>query len=520
MRLTSARAIECVTKAWMFLSAIALLLGGAAPCSARQCNGWEEILAAGPAARSQFCMVYMDRARKTLLFGGQGREGEVWVKYDDTWTWDGAEWTQLQVAGPTPRVGANIAYDPLRDRVLLYGGLTSAGRPTDTWEWDGQRWRLLSETGPEIVGERSMAFDPSIGRIILFDGRTGRPSKTWVWTGHIWLLIATNGPAVSSYALVTDTAQGRIVMITDTSYREIWEWNGSAWHWIAKHQGPELWYKFDAAFDASRSAILVTGGAYDGNYNDETWEWNGQDWSLLAKEPRLARYSHRMVYDASRDRLVLFGGYNDLGRFADTWEADADTFLSIIEQPRSIVAIPGHDAGFSVRTVGSGPMAYQWRKDGEALEDGGRISGSRTAGLRIEDVGESDVGAYDVLVRRECGERLSESASLTLRVMPLLEVGGHCPGQVGVRLTRARPNGSALLIYGGTRREWFQWIEPCGPMYLEIGPPGAALIGFFRVDESGSVNLRGYAGPGRCSGYLQFVDLRQCLLSNVVEVPD
>lgn len=520
MRLTSARAIECVTKAWILLSAIALLLGGAAPCSARQCTGWEEILAAGPAARSQFCMVYMDRARKTLLFGGQGREGEVWVKYDDTWTWDGAEWTQLQVAGPTPRVGANIAYDPLRDRVLLYGGLTSAGRPTDTWEWDGERWRLLSESGPEIVGERSMAFDPSIGRIILFDGRTGRPSKTWVWTGHIWLLIATNGPAVSSYALVTDTAQGRIVMITDTSYREIWEWNGSAWHWIAKHQGPELWYKFDAAFDASRSAILVTGGAYDGNYNDETWEWNGHDWSLLAKEPRLARYSHRMVYDASRDRLVIFGGYNDLGRFADTWEADADTFLSITSHPPSRSVIPGLDTSFSVSTLGSGLITYQWRKEGEPLVDGGRISGARARVMTITSVGPADVGTYDVLVSRDCGSLIGGPAVLTLREIPRLEALGRCPGIVEIRLSGARPNGGVVLVYGGTNGQSQHWLERCGVVTLGVAPPNLRILGWFEADESGGLIRRGFASVDRCDGFLQAYDYSQCLPSNVVEVPD
>jgi len=486
--------------------------------NARQCAGWEEIAAPGPLPRSQCAMVYMEREGKTLLFGGGRIVDSRSVRYDDTWTWDGSDWTQLQVTGPTARTGANIAYDPVRDRVMLYGGLTAAGRPTDTWEWDGQQWHLLSETGPEISRERSMAFDPSIGRIILFEGSTG-PARTWAWTGSRWLRIAINGPPMTGFVLVTDSVRGRVVLIASSPYNEIWEWDRNGWIQIGRYTVPEIWFSFDAAFDATRGSVILTGGVSDGVYNDETWEWDGDDWSLRSKDASLARSSHRLIYDASRNRLVLFGGRTDYQWFADTLEADPDTFLSIIDHPRSTIVIPGHDSGFQVRAVGSGPMTYQWRKDGAPLVDGERISGSQTASLRIRNVGESDVGAYDVFVRRECGELLSDPAYLTLRITPLLEVGGHCPGQVGLRLTRARPNGLAVLFYGGTRRQWFQWIEGCGPMYLDIGPPGAALVGLFRVDEFGSVEIQGYAAPGRCDGYLQFVDLRECLLSNVAEVP-
>ena len=51
-----------------------------------------------------------------LLFGGDhGDSGQV---YDDTWTFDGAGWTQLQVVGPSGRAGAVMA--PLNGRHLRH----------------------------------------------------------------------------------------------------------------------------------------------------------------------------------------------------------------------------------------------------------------------------------------------------------------------------------------------------------------------------------------------------------------
>ena len=111
------------------------------PTQARQCDGWQEVQAPGPARRSGFSMAYMEREGRTLLFGGESYEDGHSVRYADTWTWDGAQWTDLHAGGPSPRSAASMAYDPLRDVILLYGGHASDGRPTDTWQWDGREWQ-------------------------------------------------------------------------------------------------------------------------------------------------------------------------------------------------------------------------------------------------------------------------------------------------------------------------------------------------------------------------------------------
>lgn len=74
-------------------------------------------------------MVFDDSKKRVLLFGGAGGS----TLFNDTWEWDGDNWTQRQDIGPGARAFAAIAYDSQRQRTVLFGG---AGQTLfgDTWE--------------------------------------------------------------------------------------------------------------------------------------------------------------------------------------------------------------------------------------------------------------------------------------------------------------------------------------------------------------------------------------------------
>ncbi len=109
-----------------------------------------------------------DAARNiTVLFGGQG--------VDDTWGWDGA-WRVVaaQAEGPPPRRSHAMAYDPVREVVVVFGGRANDDTfLQDTWEWDGDEWTAKAagdpcSPGAEVleheVGARvdsAMAYDPT-----------------------------------------------------------------------------------------------------------------------------------------------------------------------------------------------------------------------------------------------------------------------------------------------------------------------------------------------------------------------
>jgi hypothetical protein len=67
---------------------------------------------------------------------------------EDMWQWDGARWTEIRIAGPSPgkRYSPAMAFDAARGRIVLNGGLEVKGRGQftafdDVWEWDGLSWR-------------------------------------------------------------------------------------------------------------------------------------------------------------------------------------------------------------------------------------------------------------------------------------------------------------------------------------------------------------------------------------------
>lgn len=60
----------------------------------------------------------------------------------EAWIWEQGDWRRTE-APPPRRRGAAAAYDAGRDRVVLFGGNTSAGLLGDTWEWDGAGWENI-----------------------------------------------------------------------------------------------------------------------------------------------------------------------------------------------------------------------------------------------------------------------------------------------------------------------------------------------------------------------------------------
>lgn len=100
-----------------------------------------------PSGRLDPAMAFLYTQAVTVLFGGDDGTG---TGLDDTWTYDGATWTQVAVAGPrpSPRAGAQMVPVLSRGVVRLVGGRDPATQTirNDTWEFDGSSWRQL--TGP------------------------------------------------------------------------------------------------------------------------------------------------------------------------------------------------------------------------------------------------------------------------------------------------------------------------------------------------------------------------------------
>ena len=91
--------------------------------------GWQQLSpSVSPPERHGQAMTW-DATRNVVVMAMGQRIG---VSLGDTWEWTGANWTQINVSAPSPRWGATLVYDPVRQHSVLFGGRTPT-ELSDTW---------------------------------------------------------------------------------------------------------------------------------------------------------------------------------------------------------------------------------------------------------------------------------------------------------------------------------------------------------------------------------------------------
>ena len=207
-------------------------------------QSWKQFSGSGPGFREDAEMVFDEARGNTILFGGANEDFEMMA---DTWAWDGSRWTQVSSSGPAPRFPIAMANDAVRKKVLLFGGHAVSGNDfvnyNDLWEWDGTAWRELLIEGdrPTVRLIAEMEFDPVGARLLLFGGGEDAEFFTdmWAWDGTAWTQAASSGaPARSGMSAAYDVLRSKLVVfggvdrpggraITDT-----WEWDGQEWQCV------------------------------------------------------------------------------------------------------------------------------------------------------------------------------------------------------------------------------------------------------------------------------------------------
>ena len=137
-----------------------------------------------PPGRNAASLAYDARDHQTVLFGGCC-QNSPYQAFNDTWTWDGRSWTeQVPDVSPSGRVGAALSYDDALHEIVLFGG-ANASPFNDTWLWDGHRWNeARSRTSPGIRSAASLAYDPSLKSTVLFGGDTNGIDNADTWIGR------------------------------------------------------------------------------------------------------------------------------------------------------------------------------------------------------------------------------------------------------------------------------------------------------------------------------------------------
>ncbi len=436
-------------------SVVALGVAGlAGPALSQDCASWNLVSAAGPLARSSFAMAYDETRQRVVVFGGYSTADPRREFLNDTWVWNGSAWSQASTTGPSERASAAAVWDPVRQRVVMFGGysVTSTARVlnNDTWEWNGTGWSLVNLAGPTPRYMHAMAYDAARARIVMFGGISGvgrLNNDTWLWNGSAWAR-DTSTPSPSErygHAMAYDATRQRVVLVGGYGnppgvrryLSDVWEWDGVRWtERVPAGQVPTPRFFHAMAYDPTRSAVVLVGGRTGATTHNDTWEWNGTAWRKTSGEDAGRRESFQVAYDSARAKLTLFGGYGDRGRFSDTWQrVQGGNPPSIAGQPQDLAVRVGGNASFSVSLTGSGAYAYQWRRGTTPMSDGGRISGTATPILTVANVIGEDEGAYSVVVTDACGSTTSRGAFLRI----------ICPADLDDGTGTGTPDGSVSV---------------------------------------------------------------------------
>ncbi|OGR12020.1 MAG: hypothetical protein A2341_06825 [Deltaproteobacteria bacterium RIFOXYB12_FULL_58_9] len=244
---------------------------------------WMPTATTAPFLVNRDMAVAYDPGRESIIaFGGRD---ELYNSRGDLWQWDGVTWEVPYVSGSVPenRSDAAMAYDYNLGKIILFGGgqtgAPSSCSPTtgsacgDTWSWDGATWVNLGIAGPSSRSGHAMAFDFSRNRLILFGGARGLTeyNETWalnctsdpcVWT-RLYAGGANDPVGRVATTLVWDDANSQLLLHGgkgdyDALLSDLWRLESSGWHQIAADTGLGR-YGHNLVFDASKHEILSWG---------------------------------------------------------------------------------------------------------------------------------------------------------------------------------------------------------------------------------------------------------------------
>ena len=251
---------------------------------------WTEFYPAGepPPGSWDHSAVYDPARDRVLVFGGVGAAGDSTRDVTGVWALDlaTASWESLAVTGPEPppRDSHSAIYVSAADEMILFGGGGDGGLLNDAWALtlgDEPQWRLIQAAGtpPSPRARHSAIYDPVGNRMVIFGGA----SYFGEMTNDVWALSLGSAPewtqlepsgtppsARAGHRAVYDPVRRSMLVFGgyqsgDKPYgSDLWEMTLSGapeWHQIAAlGSSPGGRFAPDLVFDGRKQRIVLCGG--------------------------------------------------------------------------------------------------------------------------------------------------------------------------------------------------------------------------------------------------------------------
>ena len=298
------------------------------------------------------------RGRRAFLFGG--RDGERLFR--DLWCFEpagaggGGAWRELETReAPSARLAHSLTYDPLRDVLVLFGGLRPARQPggqsgvsADLWEFHLRegRWRLArlppGQPAPSARAWHAAAWDAKAQQVVIFGGaaparsRFQRLNDLWAWDGRAWTQASATGapPPRQAFAMCGNPETRSVFVFggVDQSRRELGDlWERRRDTWVRLRPPPQgaagPGARRSAAMAAAPGGVLVFGGLRGRRDNlMDLWWWRGEErgWlelELEATQPPTRRFYGFAALSPSAEAWLMVNGKAAADRraLAETW---------------------------------------------------------------------------------------------------------------------------------------------------------------------------------------------------------
>ncbi len=165
-------------------------------------------------------MAYDAARERVVVFADTVERGGQHFYNRDVYLWDGADFTKVTPANPTPNIeDLAMAYDAARQRVVLFAAILEQGDQSfynrDVWLWDGADFTKVTPSNPMAnVTHLSAAYDPSRNAVAVFPDRVEDNDMTY-YNRDVWLWNGADFTAAAP-APITENLGGGLDFLEDT----------------------------------------------------------------------------------------------------------------------------------------------------------------------------------------------------------------------------------------------------------------------------------------------------------------